>query len=195
MTRQELLDLHGTTCNKAFSIMEAKNADYTGGSEDPFANFRATEMLGVPAEIGILTRCLDKFQRIRSFTVNGTLAVKGESVDDAIEDVINYMVLLKGVIKERVDAPTKFEEAFESVKGDDACKCTDNAINAGKCNCKTPRPVKPNGARMTRSGEVIPAKPRSNCYLCGFTIAEGLDRLMFSDGLEAHERCYEGHNP
>lgn len=102
MTRQELLDLHGTTCNKAFSIVEAKNADYTGGSDDPFANFRATEMLGVPAEIGILTRCLDKFQRIRSFTVNGTLAVKGESVDDAIEDVINYMVLLKGVIKDRV---------------------------------------------------------------------------------------------
>jgi hypothetical protein len=35
-------------------------------------------------------------------------------------------------------------------------------------------------------------KPRSNCYLCGFTIPEGHDRLMFSDGLEAHERCYEG---
>ena len=81
--------------------MEAKNHDYTGGSDDPFANFRATEMLGVPAEIGVLTRCLDKFQRIKSFVSTGTLQVKSESVDDAIEDVINYMVLLKGIIRER----------------------------------------------------------------------------------------------
>jgi len=102
MTREELLKLHRETCEKAYSIMEAKNHDYTGGSDDPFANFRATEMLGVPAEIGILMRCLDKFQRVRSFVANGTLKVKGESVNDAIEDVINYMVLLKGVITERV---------------------------------------------------------------------------------------------
>lgn len=105
MTREDLLQLHKDTCSKAFGIMEAKNHDYTGGSPDPFANFRATEMLGIPAELGILARCLDKFQRIKSFVVKGELKVKGESVDDAIEDVINYMVLLKGVIKERQTEP------------------------------------------------------------------------------------------
>lgn len=116
MTRQELLDLHGTTCNKAFSVFEAKNHDYTAGSEDPFANFKASEVLGVPAEIGILVRCVDKFQRIRSFAVKGELKVKGESVDDAIEDVINYMVLLKGVIKDRTDAVSKcMGEAIDEI--------------------------------------------------------------------------------
>lgn len=109
MNRQELLDLHGTTCNKAFSMLEAKNHDYTGGNEgdDPFANFRASETLGIPAEIGILIRSMDKFKRIQTFVNKGTLAVKGESVDDAIEDVINYMVLLKGIIKERVDGESE----------------------------------------------------------------------------------------
>ena len=81
--------------------MEAKNQDYAGDGSDPFANFRACEIFGVPAEIGILTRSIDKFKRIESFVNTGTLAVKSESVDDAIEDVINYMILLKGIIKER----------------------------------------------------------------------------------------------
>lgn len=117
MTREQLLSLHQNTCQAAFDIMEAKNQDYTGGSEDPFANFRATEMLGVPAEIGVLTRCLDKFQRVRSFVANGSLAVKNESVDDAIEDVINYMVLLKGIIRERQGekAKAKIGEPFQDV--------------------------------------------------------------------------------
>lgn len=127
MTRQELLDLHGTTCNKAFSMMEAKNADYTGGSDDPFANFRASEVLGVPAELGILVRCIDKFQRIRSFAVKGELQVKGESVDDAIEDVINYMVLLKGVIKDGAKklvsaGPEECWEDLDDPDPDCACK-------------------------------------------------------------------------
>lgn len=122
MTRQELLDLHGTTCNKAFSVFDAKNHDYTAGSDDPFANFKASEVLGVPAEIGILVRCVDKFQRIRSFAVKGELKVKGESVDDAIEDVINYMVLLKGVIKDRCERTTE-AGTEEIIKGDRKCVC------------------------------------------------------------------------
>ena len=121
MNRTELLELHKSTCQAGYDIMMAKNADYTGGNEgdDPFANFRATEMLGVPAEIGVLTRCLDKFQRIKAFVNNGTLAVKSESVDDAIEDVINYMVLLKGIIVERREAERDagFDEMEAEVEG------------------------------------------------------------------------------
>jgi hypothetical protein len=168
MNRKELLEMHTETCEAARSIMEAKNADYTGGNEgdDPFANFRATEMLGIPAELGVLTRCLDKFQRIKSFVKNGTLQVKSESVEDAIQDVINYMILLKGIISERQevkeDSPTKtinewrilHPEWFECVAGpeppqevkDEIYKaegfvkpCCDSA-GAGKwCECeKTP---------------------------------------------------------
>ena len=102
MNRDELLTLHGELTNKAFSIFEAKNHDYTGGDagNDPFANFRASEAMGVPAEMGILVRCIDKFQRIRAFAAKGELKVKGESVEDAIIDVINYMILLGGIVRE-----------------------------------------------------------------------------------------------
>jgi hypothetical protein len=44
---------------------------------------------------------MDKFQRIRAFVTTGTLAVKDESVQDAVRDVINYMILLAGLIDER----------------------------------------------------------------------------------------------
>ena len=101
MTREQLLQLHKDTCDMGRDIMAAKNADYTGGSEDIFANFTASEILDVPAEIGILMRVMDKLQRIKSFVHNGTLQVKSESVDDAILDVINYMILIKGVIKNK----------------------------------------------------------------------------------------------
>lgn len=101
MTREELLVLHSETCANARSIMEAKNKDYTSGATDPFSNFKASEIFEVPGELGLLVRVLDKLKRINSFIKNGTLAVKDEPVDDAIRDVINYMVLLNGMIKDK----------------------------------------------------------------------------------------------
>lgn len=100
MTIDELLKLHDETCGKARDIMRAKNADYTAGSADPFANFRASEAVGVPGVLSILVRSLDKFQRIRSFVVRGKLEVKDESVDDAIQDVVNYMILAQGMLRD-----------------------------------------------------------------------------------------------
>lgn len=100
MTIDELLKLHEETCQSARDIMRAKNADYTAGSADPFANFRASEAVGVPGVLSILVRSLDKFQRIRSFVVRGKLEVKDESVDDAIQDVVNYMILAQGMLRD-----------------------------------------------------------------------------------------------
>lgn len=105
MTREELFQLHLDTTAKCLAIMKKKNADYSGGG-GPFENFIAGEVIGVDAELGILMRSLDKFQRIRSFVHNGELQVKEESVDDAIEDVINYMILLKGLIKHKTAETT-----------------------------------------------------------------------------------------
>lgn len=106
MNIDDLLKLHEQTCESARSIMRAKNADYTAGSGDPFANFRASEALGVPGVLSILVRSLDKFQRIRSFVTLGVLQVKDESVDDAFDDVINYMILAKGMIRDRQQEAT-----------------------------------------------------------------------------------------
>ena len=84
--------------------MKVKSQDYASG-DDPFLNFRASELFGVDPVLGILLRVLDKLQRVRTFAVTGNLSVKTEPVDDAIEDVINYMILIKGLSKEEKPAP------------------------------------------------------------------------------------------
>lgn len=107
MTIDELLEMHSQTCEAARQIMRAKNADYTAGSADPFANFGASEVLGVSRVKSLLIRVLDKIQRIRSFDELGSLQVKNESVDDAIQDVINYMILCKGMIAQQSQITTE----------------------------------------------------------------------------------------
>lgn len=99
MNREQLLELHRAITDECRAIMEAKNHDYAGGKDEPFANFMASRFLGVAPEIGLLIRCMDKFKRIEAFVNKGELKVKGEPVMDAIKDAINYMVLLAGMIR------------------------------------------------------------------------------------------------
>lgn len=99
MSRDELLKLHEDTCNNTREVMKKKNQDYTAGG-GVFANFTSSTSLGVHPVIGILLRSQDKFMRIKSFVDTGKLAVEGEGVCDAIDDVINYMILAKGMILE-----------------------------------------------------------------------------------------------
>jgi hypothetical protein len=37
---------------------------------------------------------------MKAYIDRGELSVKNESVEDAIDDVINYMILLKGMLQE-----------------------------------------------------------------------------------------------
>ena len=99
LTQTELLELHDALSETARDIMRAKNTDYTAGG-GVFANFDLSEQLGIPRELGLLLRVQDKLQRLRSFIDSGTLAVKDESATDAVLDIINYMILLAGMIKE-----------------------------------------------------------------------------------------------
>jgi len=101
MTIEELLNIHQDTCEQARNIMIQKNHDYTNGSNDPFANFRMSKMVGVEPEIALLVRCMDKFKRIETYVNRKELWVEGENVFDSIRDVINYMILLMGLIDER----------------------------------------------------------------------------------------------
>lgn len=101
MTTHELLELHKTTYDKTHSILISKNKDYSGGNNDPFANFVGTEYLCVPAEIGICIRIMDKIKRIQAFSNNGTLAVKDEPVEDACLDIMNYAFLILAYIQHK----------------------------------------------------------------------------------------------
>jgi hypothetical protein len=103
VTRKELLELHSILCQDARNLMEKKNNDYAGASgQTPFANFQRCEALGVcSAEVGLLTRMLDKFSRLTTFVREGKLSVEDEGVRDTLLDMINYSVLLMGLILEK----------------------------------------------------------------------------------------------
>lgn len=85
--------------NNCVSISESKNADYTGGDSDPFANFTSVEQLHIPTEVGFITRMNDKMMRIASFVKNGELEVKDESVEDTLNDLANYCSLFSTYLK------------------------------------------------------------------------------------------------
>jgi hypothetical protein len=87
----------------ARSIMEQKNHDYRGGSGDPYQNFRGATNLRIHPVVGILLRLQDKMMRIQTFVEKGELKVKGESIEDALCDIINYTALMRGMIHEEND--------------------------------------------------------------------------------------------
>lgn len=105
MSAKELMKLHETLCAEARSIMAAKNHDYTSGSGDPYHNFRGSSALGVDPIVGVMLRMQDKMQRIKTFAEKGQLMVKGEGVDDAFRDLINYTVLAYGLSREERKSP------------------------------------------------------------------------------------------
>lgn len=102
MTKKDYMDFHRDFCHRMIAITKEKNADYTGTSNDPFANFRTIELLGVTSvEAGFITRITDKLRRICTFVQKGVLLVKNESVEDTLIDMANYCALLAGYIREK----------------------------------------------------------------------------------------------
>ena len=98
MTKKEYQKMMEETLAEIQQILHAKNHDYTAGSPDPFANFRLAELEGVDPVKGVMVRVSDKMQRLRAFIRSGKLLVKGESFEDAIHDIIGYMILIKGML-------------------------------------------------------------------------------------------------
>ena len=103
MNREELLKHHDYLCKTAKDIMKKKNHDYAGkGGETPFANFERCEAMGIcSTEQGFLVRVVDKVSRLSTFVEAGELKVDNESYEDAVLDIINYMILLSGFLKEK----------------------------------------------------------------------------------------------
>lgn len=108
MTKQEYLEFHKKCTELMVQITAAKNADYTGTSGDPFANFKKVEDLGIcSTEQGFMTRMMDKFMRINSFVQKGVLQVKDESIEDTLLDLANYSILFAGFIRSKKGAQKK----------------------------------------------------------------------------------------
>lgn len=102
MTKEEYLKFHEECCQKMMVVTKQKNADYTGGSDDPFSNFKQVgNFIQTPnvIMIGFFTRMTDKFSRIGSFVTKGILQVKDETVEDTLIDLANYCILFAGYIR------------------------------------------------------------------------------------------------
>ena len=98
--REILFDLQDEMFAKCKEVIRVKNSDYANG-DDPYSNFRSSEIFGVSPVTGIMLRAMDKFQRVATFDKNGKLSVKDESVLDALLDILNYVILIAGYINDK----------------------------------------------------------------------------------------------
>lgn len=99
MNRKDLHDSMEQTFKECLAIAAAKNNDYAKG-DDPFRNFKVSESVGVPVERGIMVRMMDKVARI-SNSFDTELKVKDESVNDTLNDLINYAAILKAYLSQK----------------------------------------------------------------------------------------------
>lgn len=108
MNKIDYINYHNSFCEKMMNITKRKNDDYTGGSDDPFANFRSVGLLNVcDVETGFLVRLSDKFSRLNSFVKRGTFSVNDESLEDTCIDIANYAALFVAyVISEKAKIST-----------------------------------------------------------------------------------------
>ena len=106
MTREELQQFQQGFFNDCLATSRAKNNDYTGAGDDPFANFRIVEHNGISTtEAGMLVRMSDKMSRLATFAKKGVLEVKDESVTDTLKDLANYAALLAAYIEDKRNTP------------------------------------------------------------------------------------------
>jgi len=107
MNTEEYLEFHKEMCDRARALSKSKNADYAAADEhedDPFAvfrNFIAVERAGIcSTETGFLVRLTDKFMRLSNLLKpNHIQKVVTESLQDTLDDILNYVILLAAYLK------------------------------------------------------------------------------------------------
>ena len=90
----ELLDFYA----HGMDVMRAKNADYAD-KEDPFKNFRASELVGVDPARAILVRITDKLARVSNLLDNEAM-VDDEKIEDTLLDMANYINILHAYLQQ-----------------------------------------------------------------------------------------------
>lgn len=116
MSKEEYLEFHRAFCARMIEVTTAKNADYTGGDPDPFANFKMVEKMGVcSTETGFLTRMSDKFIRISNL-IDREAQVKDESIADTLHDLANYCALFAAYLQSKRSGSDRHDVATEQVR-------------------------------------------------------------------------------
>lgn len=127
MQKSEYFEFAKAFFGQCIEIAEKKNADYTGKTPDPFANFSSVEVLGVSTEAGFLTRMMDKIKRVSSFVENGSLQVKDESVKDTLQDLANYCCLFAGYLHSKKEQTEEVKAVNLPAPG--FARCTKTLVN------------------------------------------------------------------
>ena len=119
MNTEQLKELFMQTFAKCTDTMLKKNHDYSKGN-NALRNFELVEYLGIAdTPQGVLVRLSDKFMRICNL-YNTDAKVKDEAVEDTIDDMINYLVILKATLRGSSEPKAKTNKlnfkAWEKVK-------------------------------------------------------------------------------
>jgi len=100
METKELTKIFEDTFKDCLETMLKKNHDYSKGT-NALRNFELVEYLKIAeSPQGVLVRLSDKFMRICNLW-NTKAEVKDESIEDTINDMINYLVIFKATWKEK----------------------------------------------------------------------------------------------
>jgi hypothetical protein len=117
MSNKELYELMKATFSKCEEIARAKGADYTVGSQDALANFKGVGLdMDIPPQVACWIFMNKHYKAITNY-VKSRGKSQSEPIDGRIDDLINYLVLLKGLIKEeehRKGAINVLGESLES---------------------------------------------------------------------------------
>ena len=81
-------------------LMYRKNKGYSGHSADEWKNFREIEPLAT-AEVGLMARLGDKWNRLKSLTLNPDNNRVDEDIQETIDDMINCLAIMGDIIYER----------------------------------------------------------------------------------------------
>lgn len=128
MKRADFRALHQKVCDDARTLMMKKSEDYAS-SDDTFENFRLFEITtGMPTVLGVWPRFLDKVKRLGKAVQGGEFVVEDESAYDTIMDLINYAIIIRGLMIE--EAPSRHnhappvEHAFMKDRSGEETPCT-----------------------------------------------------------------------
>ena len=108
-------------------IVAKKNHDYAS-PEDPWENFRMSDETGIPTWQAVFVRYLDKVSRIKGFIKRGVLKVTDESIEDTMNDLINYAVIMKVLFKEKTPEKIYRHEERGREYDEDSLVCAENTI-------------------------------------------------------------------
>ena len=78
--------------------LHIRKAEDYGRGNDPLANVRASEGIGVPAWKAAWLRAKDKIHRIDTYCLKGTLA--NEGVEDSFKDLAAYCLIALRLFRE-----------------------------------------------------------------------------------------------